>query len=149
MHAYALTLLAFGLMQAADAPKPDDAVRVDRDKLQGTWRLAELVVYGEKAPVSGLADYTLTVKGDTYLVRVRTATVKLQFKVDPSQNPKAIDMTYQEGRLKGKTNHAIYELDGDTLKECRHGEPERDRPTEFVSKPNSRVVLAVWKRLKP
>ena len=63
MHAFALPMLAFGLLQAADAPKPDDA-RVDRDKLQGTWRLAELVVYGEKAPVAGLADYTLTIKGE-------------------------------------------------------------------------------------
>jgi uncharacterized protein (TIGR03067 family) len=141
-------LLAAGLLLAADPPKADDVVKAEQDKLQGTWKLAELVVYGEKAPAERLGDYTLLIKGKDFHVQVRTATVRLRFKLDPSQKPRAIDMTYQEGPFKGKTNRAIYELDGDTLKECRHGEPEMDRPTEFMSRPKSKIVLAVWKRQK-
>jgi len=42
----------------------------------------------------------------------------------------------------------IYELDGDTLRVCFVPQGEQ-RPTEFVSKPGTKVTIIEYKRVKP
>ena len=70
-------------------------------------------------------------------------------KIGPSKKPKTLDMTITDGPQKGMTYHAIYKLEGDKLTICRHVEPCKDRPTELVTKPNSGLMIVVWKRAKP
>jgi uncharacterized protein (TIGR03067 family) len=67
--------------------------------------------------------------------------------VHPDRNPKAADSTLtNEGDQKGKIVRAIYELDGDTLKQC--WAVERERPREFDPKPGPGVNYSVYKRVK-
>ena len=55
-------------------------------------------------------------------------------KVYPDQNPKAADSTLtNEGEQKGKVVRAIYELNGDTLKQC--WAVERERPQKLDPMP--------------
>jgi uncharacterized protein (TIGR03067 family) len=68
-------------------------------------------------------------------------------KVYPDRNPKVADSTLtNEGDQKGKIVRAIYELDGDTLKQCWVVESERARA--FGPKPETGVNYSVYKRVK-
>lgn len=118
------------------------AADADQEKLRGKW-IVELFEYNG-TPVELLKDavrefnddkYTLTPKaGD-----VINGTIKL---LDSSKKPKIIDLVVNNQTLKG-----IYEIEGDTLKMCYNlNNPER--PTEFVSKPDSGIVLVMHKRQK-
>jgi uncharacterized protein (TIGR03067 family) len=67
----------------------------------------------------------------------------MEFKLDPTKKPKAIDVVLQDK----KTGQGIYSLEGDTLKIC-HGESDDPRPSEFESKEGSRNTVVVFKRVK-
>jgi uncharacterized protein (TIGR03067 family) len=56
------------------------------------------------------------------------------------REPNKIDITFLEGREKGKTRRGIYVLVGDVLVICL-GEPNSDRPTAFFTKPDSKQIL--------
>ena len=66
------------------------------------------------------------------------------YKLNPAKKPKEITTTNDDG----KTHLGIYELDGDTLTICMHQEDGADRPTEFATKADTKVVLVVLKREK-
>jgi uncharacterized protein (TIGR03067 family) len=147
MRRHALLVLAAGLVLAAN-PREDDASKADLDKLQGTWKMASLTVDGAAAPAEKFQDYRLTVKGNKYVVKVADQTIELSAKLDAGKKLKEIDLTYEAGDNKGKTNHAIYKLEGDTLTMCRPQQAGQARPTEFASKEGSGQILSVWKRDK-
>jgi uncharacterized protein (TIGR03067 family) len=131
---FAAALLPSG---ASDARAADAAE--DQKNLQGKWNVESFDFNGQpvealKGAVREFTDdkYTLTpVSGDVF-----TGIVKL----DPGKTPKQIDLELNDRTLKG-----IYEIDGDTLKLSYRLEGD-ERPTEFVSKPDSGVVLVVHKR---
>src|SRR5690242_9302756 len=110
MLKYALTLLAAGLLVAADAKK-DDAKK-DQEAIQGTWK----VVSGERGgkPQENAKEFSITFDKDTFTVKQGDeVAVKGTFKLDPSKSPKAIDMKITEGRNaqnNGKEMRGIYEL---------------------------------------
>ena len=126
----------------------------DKDALQGTWLLASVEVNKEAIPLEKLKDGnvvlvgTLVIKGDSYTFHIGKNRLEITFKVDPGKQPRAIDLTVIEGPQKGQTYHGIYKLVRDTYTICRNVEPGKERPTEFVTKPNSGLMLVVWKRDK-
>jgi uncharacterized protein (TIGR03067 family) len=69
------------------------------------------------------------------------------FKLDPSKNPKQIDMKVVERSM--DTFHGIYELAGDNLKLCCF-ETNVERPTKFATDPAQKGTqfLFVLKRQK-
>jgi uncharacterized protein (TIGR03067 family) len=87
-------------------------------------------------------DGTVTVanKGKVF-VRGTTA-------VDPTVNPKAMDLTFTEGPPKGKTSLGIYEIEGDTYRFCRAA-PGEPRPKAFASGPGSGLALMTYRREGP
>lgn len=99
-------------------------------------------------PDEVLKDAVRVVEGDKFFIKkgdktLRAATMKL----DPTKNPKWIDIIFTEGPEKGKTRLGIYGLEGDTQKIC-YGDLDKNRPTEFVSKPGTGHRLVVFKRVK-
>jgi len=74
---------------------------------------------------------------------------KFRVKLDPSENPKAVDTTALNRDNKGSLNPAIYQLHGDTLKLCSPNLPDtKERPKELKSKEGSYVALLTLKRVK-
>ena len=104
---------------------------------------------GKKVPDDTIKPTKITVKGDKYSVQMGEQVVEQgTIQIDPTQKPKAIDATPSEGEHKGKTFHGIYEIEGDTAKDC-FALPDKDRPKAFATKQGSGVVLRVYKRAKP
>lgn len=146
MRATVLAVLAACLPLAADGTK-DDAKK-ELERLQGTWTMAALEIDGQPVPADKLRGTTLEIKGHKYIVTVKGEKHAMALALDPSQKPKAIDMTAADGPNKDKVHRGIYELEGDTLKLCRAREPDGERPTEFGTWPDTGVFLVTWKREK-
>ena len=143
-----MLVAAAGLFVAADAP--EDAVKKEREKLKGAWKITSFDVNGAKpASDDQLEAVTTTIAADgKFKVEANgRIVVEATTKIDPTKNPKTIEFTFTEGQLQGKTSLGIYELQGDTFKYCRAA-PDKPRPTEFSSKEGSEQTLVVYKRGK-
>jgi uncharacterized protein (TIGR03067 family) len=138
-------LLVLALLVAADVKDE----KAELKKFAGTWQLTSEVMDGKEQP----ADYVKRVrwifddKGHWKVEDGGKMIFTGNIKVYPDRNPKAADSTLtNEGEQKGKTVRAIYELDGDTLKQCWAVKGER--PRAFDPKPEPGVNYSVYKRVK-
>jgi uncharacterized protein (TIGR03067 family) len=145
MH-FSTLLTAVLLLGAAPAR---ESARGDSDSLEGTWSLVSVEINAQPLSMDKLKDSRLVVKGENYAFRLGGSRLEMTHKLDPGKSPKTLDLTLTEGPDKGKTYHAIYRLEGDTLTICRNVEPDKVRPTEFATTPGSGLMLVVWKRDKP
>jgi uncharacterized protein (TIGR03067 family) len=121
-----------------------NADQKELDKLQGDWVAAALEVRGQKLPEETVKQYKLTIKGNQWTVSSNMKEDKITFKLDPSKDPKAIDLTYV-GPLGKESNWlGIYKLEGDTLTMIRVP-GILERPKEFKTTPQV-GQMSVWKR---
>jgi uncharacterized protein (TIGR03067 family) len=148
----ALALVASFTLVAAAASKDPPADKADVDKelkqFHGVWTFESIEVAGNKAPAEEFKGVTITFAGDTYTVKKGDEVIQVgKQKLDPSQSPKAIDVTITEGLNKGATMLGIYKIDGDTLTVC-FDEEGKKRPTEFKSAAGTQTFVNVHKRVK-
>src|SRR5262245_48793183 len=126
----------------------DDA-KAHLKRLQGKWQVTSAISRGEKIPAEDIAELLLTIDGEKITIRDKDKVQdRMTCKLDPSKKPAAIDFTHTEGANKGKTDHAIYKLDGDVLTICVNEKSGEERPSEFASKAGSSHSLIVLKRAK-
>lgn len=135
-------VLVVGVLLAADA-KED--IQKEQEKIKGAWKITAL----ESEGASEKEDASLTFGDDKLTVAFKDEKKTAAYKLDPSSQPKSIDIIPDDGPEKGKTIKGIYSLDGDALKLCFASTPKKDRPTEFVTKKDSGSVLMVLKKEKP
>ena len=137
-----------GFTAAADKDK-EEAIKQERTRYKGTWRVILLQVDGELADekeakkiiVVNAPDGRWTVVADGEKIGTGTS------QIDPTKKPKTIDFTPTEGVEKGKVLLGIYEIKENCRKLC-YAEAGKDRPTEFSSKPGSGHVLVIFQREK-
>jgi len=150
MARYALALLAIGFLVSAQARAQDStdaAVKEERGKMTGTWKIVSQEINGKQTSDDQLQKYLVIfdANGNCTVRLDGDVIAKSKNKIDPSKTPKTIDQTFTlGGGGKGKTSFGIYELKDDTLKAC-FGDPEdgptaKFRPTEFSSKEGTLVV---------
>jgi uncharacterized protein (TIGR03067 family) len=139
------TLVVLGLLLAAEG-KEDKA---ELKKFEGTWQLVSEVMDGKEQP----ADYVKRIhwifddKGHWKVEDGGKVTFTGDMTVHPDKDPKAADSKLtNEGEHKGKMVRAIYEMDGDTLKQCWVVEGER--PRKLDPKPGPGINYSVYKRVK-
>ena len=139
-------LTSISTMAVGDDSK-DEAIKKDRQRIQGTWRVVALEVNGNKsmeqdarklAVVNG-PDGTLSVLSDGKEVIKGTSTI------DPTKKPKTIDFTVTDGDGKGEQFVGIYELGEKTRKLCFIPRG-LDRPTDFSAPFGSDRVLITFER---
>jgi uncharacterized protein (TIGR03067 family) len=142
-------LLGIGFLTAADDAK-QEAIKKDRKKYEGTWRVTALEINGNKAPDDDAKKITVVNKADgTWILQVDGNKItEGTSEIDPTKNPKTIDFMETEGDNKGKIVLGIYELGDDTRKLCCCTEAGATRPTEFSAPAGSRNMLVVFKREK-
>ncbi|MBA3727356.1 MAG: TIGR03067 domain-containing protein, partial [Armatimonadetes bacterium] len=113
----------------------------DLKALQGTWDLVYFERDGKEAKLQPGTKAINT--GDKFVVKRGDEVIAAgTFKFDPSKKPNASETTYTEGPNKGKTFKGIYQIDGDTMKFCRAGSTDDERPTEFKTKAASGQFVA-------
>lgn len=126
------------------------AIAAERAKLQGTWR-RDGPLPKDAPGMQGLAvlEERYIFRGSQWGITVgkgQFQPVMQPFAIDPSQEPKAIDLTTPEG----KVIHGIYRLEGDTLTLCLDYDFQgtgRPRPTAFRAQPEvPGIVLYELKR---
>ena len=122
-----------GPLTADDAK--DEAIKKDRKKYEGTWRVVSLEVDGNKLPEEDAKKFTVVNEADgKWAIEVEGKVIaRGTSEIDPTKKPKAVDLTVTEGDNKGQTVLGIYEFEDDTRKVCL-GRPGEERPTEFSPK---------------
>jgi uncharacterized protein (TIGR03067 family) len=141
-------------VRAEDVQSPGNAqaIEEDEERLQGTWRVVELIDEKGKSPFDQIKDYRWTIDGDGFTMvgchagpdkgPMRNAAgdvMQFHFRLDAGRRPKSMDISVGDTPC----YTAIYELDGDTLRVCtaKAGSP---RPTGYVAE-GDRIVW-VFKR---
>ena len=124
---------------------PDQAIKQDLKALQGTWVLTAMEANGIEVPPAKLQGTEMTIKDDQYIVKVKDREFKVTLKLDPTKDPKEIDMIFQEGANKEKVHKGIYKIEKDEFKLCRGLNPDQERPNQFGTWPNTNVFMATWK----
>jgi uncharacterized protein (TIGR03067 family) len=123
-----------------------DAAKADKARLQGEWTM----VSGERNGTAFPSEMTnnskrVTVGDETTVTLQGEFLMKTKFTLDPAKTPKTIDYSVTGGPSIGSAMLGIYELDGDTVKFC-YSIPGKERPTEFLTKPDDGRILSVWKQ---
>jgi uncharacterized protein (TIGR03067 family) len=142
-----LLILTAGLLLAADEPKTPTAEQ-EAKKLEGTWKVVSSERDGKPDEAAKNAVTTFQAGGKLTVKYADGSGGNGTYTLDPSKDPKAIDLVIDFGAHKGMTFPGIYLLEGDTLKVCR-AEPGKDRPTEFATKADSGLMSFVLQREKP
>jgi uncharacterized protein (TIGR03067 family) len=141
----------FGILLAilclASPVRAEERVKDVPQPLQGDWAIQSMEQDGHKTPAEKIKSVRIVIAGDHLTVHGDKG-MESTIKLDSSKKPHHIDILLSGGPDKGKVWHGIYELQGDDWKLCL-GKPGKERPTEFVSKENSGIVLMLLKREKP
>lgn len=140
-----LGFLPIGLVRAdSDAKKPTEG---EVKMLEGTWQLVTGELAGMKFPEEVAKGIRLTLTADRYVVATPDGDDEGTVQLMPDKMPKALDVSGTKGPNKGKTFLAIYEVQGESLTVCYDLEGTT-RPTEFKTKPKTKLFLATYKKVK-
>jgi uncharacterized protein (TIGR03067 family) len=119
------------------------------EELQGTWMLVAGEVDGKALAADELHGAKLTIDGDRYTVTLADrGTVRGIERLDPTSEPKTIDVTDDNGPNQGRTCLGIYEVNGDEFR-VAFAMPGKPRPTSFQTVADSGQWTHVWVRVKP
>lgn len=143
--ALALAFLAAFALRAQDS----DAAKQELKKLEGEWKVEKVEAGNTSATPDQLKELkSVTFKGNAFTSLAGVAKVEGTVKIDPTKNPKTMDINFKAGQDKDVTYRAIYSLSADELKMCGAG-VGRDRPKSFDVKDKPDLTLMIFKRAKP
>ena len=125
----------------------EDAAK-DKQSIQGTWQVVSAIQEGKEAAERNGWFFEITADKLTMkMAREMAEGLTLDYRLDPSATPKAIDTTHELDPGKPIVQKGIYELSGDTLK--LHFEAAGKKPpATFDSKPGGTSSLFILKRVK-
>jgi uncharacterized protein (TIGR03067 family) len=121
----------------------EDAAAAELKRLQGTWQATGGEAQGGPMDENITRSLVLTITGTNYTVSSENGPDKGYFAVDVSKKPPQVDI-YPES-ANGASIPAIYEVTEDKLRVC-YGGPNTPRPTEFVTKADSKEFIINYKR---
>jgi RNA polymerase sigma factor (sigma-70 family) len=134
-----------------------EAVKKDLAALQGEWELVSFNGYGRKLDLpADRARRTLLIVGNEATLSVGPQEVRMSWLIDPTKPIKTLDICYErppaggkadDAPFGGKVAAAVYEIDGDTLKQCNE-DPGNPRPDGFDAPRGTHRSLMVFKRVK-
>ena len=113
--------------------------------LQGTWEIVSFEQNGSAAPQDDVAGITVIITGSAYKLINKDNVSKGTFTLDPSKDPKQMDVRHQSESGNEQSMLAIYEVTSDTMRVC-YNPDGGSRPTSFSTKPDSGHISVVYKR---
>ena len=135
--------LLLSIMAIALETRGQDA-KTELDKLQGKWSVTAMERGEKSAPKDIIDNIVITFAGDKMTLGRTQAGAKSReyaIKLDPTKNPKAIDLIPADGASKGKTVAGIYRFDGNDLKICMPNTDSQERPKEFKSVKDTDLIV--------
>ncbi|HUY92158.1 MAG TPA: TIGR03067 domain-containing protein [Pirellulales bacterium] len=140
--------LGFGTLLAADDAK-DEAIEKERMRFFGEWQVVSLEIDGNQVKEEDVKKFTVVNGADgTWNIAIDgSIMVQGSSEIDPTKQPKTVDLTVTEGASKGETILGIYEFGEDTRKVC-FAQTGKERPSEFAAPAGSGRFLALLKRIK-
>jgi uncharacterized protein (TIGR03067 family) len=133
-----------GLLLAADQLSPD-GIQKDRELMAGTWIIISRESDGAATAAPRNQQLIVYPDGRIRLEENGDLIGGGTTKIDPSANPKAIDIEVTEGTMEGQKYKGIYQVSKDELKICRSGD-RGERPSGFTTKAGTGERMAVFKR---
>jgi RNA polymerase sigma factor (sigma-70 family) len=159
IYAYPTAVEGIAPEKSPTAPHPtmlllnsasDEPPRSDKEQLQGNWNLVKAELNGVEIPIFFQAKEgdTVVFAGDKWTTKSFEfmGAMGFSFKLDPTRNPKAIDLRPLKDA--NATLLGIYKLDGDDLKICCCQAGVHERPSSFAGywKAGTYTGLIVLKR---
>lgn len=138
-------LIVIGLLTVGADPL-NEAAKKELQTLQGEWVVVRIETKDAVHDVGEEDRISLTFKDATWAFgTVQKGEV---VALDPSTNPKVIDLTSVRG-TRVTHNEGIYKRDGDTLIVSIYQGKDKKRPTSFDRPTEDQTVLWTLKRAKP
>lgn len=131
---------------AAAESAADAAYQADLQTLRGTWRPISMELDGEFLPQERLEHTRLTIDGENFTFDTGQDSHGGLYKIDPSHDPKQLDIVITRGDEKGKVYLVIYKFEDGKMVQCME-ESNAKRPTQFVGQAGSGNLLEVWQRV--
>jgi len=140
------SLLLLILIAQSAEPSVSPEVSAELKAHEGTWRAVSFRHNGEEAAEAVVRAITRTVEGDRVVWRrdgksFSASTIVL----DPTADPRAIDVHADGGPGRDKVVRGVYKLDGDELTLCT-APPDEPRPTGFHAETDEPWTLMVFHR---
>jgi uncharacterized protein (TIGR03067 family) len=118
----------------------------DLDRLQGTWAVTALQLDGDPVSPHTFAALRLIIEGDRFTTLGMSTALSGVLKIDSTSKPRALDMLFDEGPIKGSTNRGIYEIASDDSWRLCLATRGDHRPKTFASPPDSGIALETLER---
>ena len=117
----------------------------DLEKLQGNWNVTSLESDGRRMDGASFAGAKIAIAGKRFTTVGMGETYEGEVRLHPGTRPKAFDLLFTAGPLKGNRNLGIYQLNGDSWTICldTHGSK---RPAKFATAGAPGVVLETLER---
>jgi len=146
MRTRALMLILLVPWSLSPALADDKAVQEELERHQGTWRASTSVYDGQDAAPDIVRSITRTVDKDHVVwKRDGKSFAGTKIELDPSRDPKAIDVIPDGGQDRGERVLGIYKLEGDRLTICMAA-PGQPRPKAFKAEKGSGYTLRTFIR---
>jgi uncharacterized protein (TIGR03067 family) len=127
----------------------DDKSDAELKALVGKWTVVKFEIGGQDLTEQAKGLTAEFHKDGTVTATRGKDVTQSVFKLSPSKSPKELDYQVTLGPRKGKTELAIYKLEGDTLVICMDSNLGKgDRPKKFETKLNDTIMLMTYKREK-
>jgi uncharacterized protein (TIGR03067 family) len=145
----AWAMVAMAALSGVALSAPGGDAQKDLQMLQGTWQIDTIQESdGKIGSDEKIKAMVFAFSGDTLKLTANgDPVVTYKVKVDPTKNPKAIDLTHQDGPEKGKTEPGIYQADAGKLTLCLN-DAGKERPSAFATKSGTKITLVVLKHAK-
>lgn len=126
----------------------EDEVGKVLKSLEGKWKAVALEAGGKPLPKEAVPEFYFIVgAGGKATGKMGNSEYTATMTIDPSRNPKTMDNKHESGPDKGKTQYAVYKLEGDKWTVCitAPGAAESSRPKDFNTQNSTNVVFVFEK----
>jgi uncharacterized protein (TIGR03067 family) len=126
--------------EAQDKPEK----KSDAEAIQGVWKITHFEEQGKVEPPEKFKSMVYVFMDGKATIKVDgKAVVEGKYKLDPSKDPKHIDL-----KLGDEDGPGIYKLDGNKLTICAPAfAAKAKRPKEFKAPKDSRLMLMKFERV--
>lgn len=144
-----LLLVLAGIPLLALVPGAGETVAEAKQKVKGTWRAVSVEDRGFPMPPSDIEPLRVVIAGDKVVFKWATKDTNFSLRLDPSSDPKEIDLTCLDGPLTNRVCRGIYKFEVDRFSFCINTRGTEDRPKEYKTTVRNGYAIYELKREKP